>query len=449
MSEVIGQWRRALVVTATVLAFAGLVACGGSDDDSSSGSSASSDGELSGTLTFWQTPTEETVGPWWDAFIADFEKDNPGVKVEYTKMTTDEQLTKPAAAFTVGDEPDILEMTAGELLDQYVRAGRVAPLNDLVDFDVLNPASLELVTGPDGDIYEVPTSWSVLFMWSNEDLMKKHGVEQPTTWDELLASCEKLSSAGVVPISLGNRGQDLWTTTHWFDSLLYQYGGAGVAYDATFDEGGASWSDAPFVDAGTRLQELVDAKCFPEGFTGLSYSQMSSLFLRGDAAMIYTGTWFGAGLKSGGAKFPVGISKLPDAPDAAHSTEQGMIGGASGFAATTKGVEERPELVAAFLNAVAEATDQYALDNNALSVAADAKAPTDPLQARMTELLESLDEVAQWPHLTVPAVIRTSEFQNVQALAGGSMSPEELANEMAETVDRERAKFPKLAKPKN
>ena len=448
MNDVRAEWRRAVVTIASALVMGVLAACGGGDKEATTAGGSGDD--VKGTLTFWQTPTEETVGPWWDDFIADFEAEHPGVKVEYTKMTTDEQLTKPAAAFTVGDEPDVLEMTAGELLDQYVRAGRVAPLNDLVDFEPLNPASLDLVTGPDGEVYEVPTSWSVLFMWSNEDLLKKHGIETPKSWDDLRSACETLSSEGVVPIALGNRGQDLWTTTHWFDSLLYQYGGAGVAYDATFDEGGASWADEPFVDAGARLQELVDAKCFPKGFTGLNYSQMSSLFLRGDAAMIFTGTWFGAGLKSGGAKFPVAISPLPDAPGAVNSTENldGMIGGASGFAATTKGVKERPELVGAFLSAVAERVDQYALENNALSVAAQPEPPTDPMQARMTELLEGVGELAQWPHLTVPSSIRTAEFQNVQALAAGSISPEELGSTMAETVERERPKFPKLDQPK-
>jgi raffinose/stachyose/melibiose transport system substrate-binding protein len=434
-----------------MLAAGGLTACGGSDEgDSGSTPKAGGNKALTGTLTFWQTPTEETVGPWWKKFIAGFEAAHPGVKVEYTQMTTDNQLTKPQAAFTVGEEPDILEMTAGELLDQYVRAGRIAKLNDLVDLKPLNPASLDLVTGPDGEIYEVPTSWSVLFMWSNEKLLAKHGVEVPKTWDDMLAACKTLSAKGVVPIALGNRGQDLWTTTHWFDSLLYQFGGAGIAYDATFDQKGVTWADPPFIQAGTQLKSLVDADCFPKGFTGLNYSQMSSLFVRGEAAMIFTGTWFGAGLNSGGAKFPVAISPLPDAPGAVNSTENldGMIGGASGFAATTKGVKEHGELVAAFLNEVAKAVDQYALENNALSVAANPEPPTDPLQARMTELLDGVGELAQWPHLTVPSSIRTAEFQNVQALTSGSITPEELGAKMTETVDRERPKFPKLPAPK-
>ena len=50
-------------------------------------------------------------------------------------------------------------------------------------------------------------------LWYNVPLLAEHGITPPTTWEELLAACDTLIAAGVIPIASGNK--DLWAAGNW------------------------------------------------------------------------------------------------------------------------------------------------------------------------------------------------------------------------------------------
>ena len=62
----------------------------------------------------------------------------------------------------------------------------------------------------------LPTrSWppSVIY---NKEIFAEHGIEVPTTWDELIAACETLKAAGVTPFYATFK--EPWTIGQgWFD----------------------------------------------------------------------------------------------------------------------------------------------------------------------------------------------------------------------------------------
>lgn len=431
---------RAYLSALVVMLVVGVVAAcgggGGAADEAATGEAAAADQPVEGTLTFWLTPDVPAIQDFWESLIADFEAQHPNANVEFTPLDTDVQLTKPAAAFAAGDEPDILQRVAGEDLNQYVRAGKIAPINDLVDLTSWSEAALALFSDADGNVYGAPTHSFVLGLWYNKQVFSENGLEIPTSWDGLLAACDTLNAAGVVPIALGNGGQDQFTAGHLLDAILYQYGGPTIALDATFGENGRTWEDPAVVKAASRLKELVDRNCFPNGFSGLNYSQMTALFIRGESGMVWTGSWLLAPIKDEGRGIEVGFIPLPDVPDAEHSTVEleGIIGGATGLAATKKGVEKDSALVAAFLDAVGEATDRYATELNQVSVASEPATPGDPVQAEIVELASSAGELAPVTDTVVPVSVRDAYFQSTQALTTGDLTPEEFAKAMAEAA---------------
>jgi raffinose/stachyose/melibiose transport system substrate-binding protein len=438
--------RRALVAALAALSIALLAACGSdSSSDGAKPTAQSAKGAVKGTLTFWLAPTESSVGKWWDGFVKRFEAKHPGAKVEVTQYSTEEYFSKTLAAFSAGDEPDVFETDTGEYLNKYVRTGKIAELNDVVDFDYYNPASLGPVTLTGKKIYGIPDYWYVLSMWDNPALLAKSGVAEPKTWSDLLASCHKLSAAGEVPIAFGDGGQDQWTAGHWFSTLLYQYGGPTAAVDATYGKNGASWSDQPFIQAATALEALVDAKCFPNGFTGINYAQMSSLFLREKAPMIYTGAWFGGQITAGNKGLKAGVFPPADAPGAVNSTESldGLVGGVSAIAASSRAAQRNPALVAAFLNDFGAAADQYANENNQLSVAVTPHPKGGSVQAQLTDLLTSVKQLAPVTDTNIPASLVDDYYQNLQALTAGDLTPQQFGQKMVEAVAKEKPNFPK------
>lgn len=437
---------RLVLAGALVVAATALTGCLGEDggDGGQPSRATKPTGPVEGTLTFWTA--EGTVVEWWKDFVADFERKYPKAEVKFTQYSTEEYWTKVQAAFSAGDEPDIFEVSGpGEELQKYVRVNKVGNLDGLLDTARFNRASIDAYTSADGELWGVPRTSFILHMWHNRRLLADNRIDVPETWEQLLDACRALSSKGVTPIAFGNGGQDQWTATHWFDTLLYQYGGARAAVDATYGLDGASWSDPAFVEAATRLKELIDADCFPRGLAGINYSQMTSLFLRGDAAMIFTGTWFAADVEASKDKLDVGVFPLPDGPDASHSTAEldGIVGGIGGMAASRRAVEEKAALVAALLNEFGKAVDDHANETGGqLSVAADPNPNAGGLQTAFTELFESVGEVAPVTDTVVPPLVNDDYYQNAQALTTGRLSPQAFADTMAEAVERERPNLP-------
>jgi ABC-type glycerol-3-phosphate transport system substrate-binding protein len=416
-------------------------------ESAADGTSAPADDDVSGTLTFWSN-LEGGQLEWFNQFVSDFEAAHPDANIEATQLSTEEYWAKLVASFAAGDEPDIFSNPSGELFERHARAGQLGDLDGLIAEDAFNPAALDNFRSAEGgELYGVPLQQFAIMMWANEALLAEHGLTPPTTWDELLNACKVLSDAGIAAISLGNGGQDTWTAQFLIEVLAYQYGGKDVFTDATFGRNGASWADEPFVQAGTALRELVDAECFPEGFNGLNYSQMQSMFLQQEAAMMFMGSWFAAQLDTVEGMDDVAVVPFPDAPDAVNSTEalDILLGGVTGWAATKSAVEDNPELVAAFLNAFGAAADEYANANSVLSAAANPVPQGGEIQASMTDMLTGSTQLVRVMDNVTPSAIHAPYFQSVFELTSGELTPEEWAQAMADSVELERPEFEDLS----
>ena len=184
------------------------------------------------------------------AIIAEFEKENPDVKVQYQVIAASEYPTKLITAFAAGAGPDLFNASSF-LVPQYYNARILAP----IDYAALGYAdekafTSEYLTGFDGirfggKLYGVPTEVSNYACYANNALWKAAGLDPtrdfPKTWEEMPAIAEKLTKrdANGVPI---RRGFDFdWPSApaYWLTlNTMMQQLGANVideaAYKATF-----------------------------------------------------------------------------------------------------------------------------------------------------------------------------------------------------------------------
>jgi len=164
----------------------------------------------------------------------------------------------------------------------------------------------------------------------NKDAWKKAGLteaDEPKTWKQWFAVCDKIKAAGLIPIAREGTVQAL-SHTVWilmislgrkqWDSIS---GGAPfITLQQKLDAVcGMKWTmDTPWSRAGwPALKKLISY--WPPGFSTLKVSDSRQLFLEGKAAMIYEGQTFlslyDESKAEGTTKFELGAFPTPQ-PDA-------------------------------------------------------------------------------------------------------------------------------------
>lgn len=133
---------------------------------------------------------------------------------KFNTQNTDVQVTlnSPADAGTVlktrmtkDDLPDIIAYGGDNIYTELTEAGILLDLSDQEVLKTINSSYMQMVYDINGDkaekAYGIPFASNASGIIYNVDLFQKAGVEIPETWDELIEVCEKLTAAGIQPLS--------------------------------------------------------------------------------------------------------------------------------------------------------------------------------------------------------------------------------------------------------
>ncbi|CAL9406901.1 ABC transporter substrate-binding protein [Streptomyces sp. enrichment culture] len=193
----ISRSRRTAVAVAlgSVLALTA-TACG----DDGSGGGTGSEGDGKGEIVFWDNNGGVRTDA-WKALIADFEKANPDIDVEYVGIASTEYQSKVDTAIQGGGLPDVggvgAAMLAGfsaqdalEPLDERLAK---SALKGMLNKDMVE--SMKAAGGGDGTLYSIPTSANNGVLYYRTDLFEKAGLDEPSTWDTFYEAAEKLTDA--------------------------------------------------------------------------------------------------------------------------------------------------------------------------------------------------------------------------------------------------------------
>ncbi|GAA5170011.1 extracellular solute-binding protein [Amycolatopsis dongchuanensis] len=183
----------------------------------------------------------------------------------------------------------------GGMLKSWVDAGKVMDLTPEVQKDpTLASRYLPSVaeTGKiDGKTYAVPNNgMQPVVIFYNKDLFNRIGAQPPKTWDELMALVPRFNQAGIAPFSIG--GQSKWPLLMWEEYLVDRIGGPEV-FNAVAANKPNAWSDPAIIEANRKIQELVSANGFINGFNSIATDSNAdtALLYTGRAAMYLMGSW--------------------------------------------------------------------------------------------------------------------------------------------------------------
>lgn len=126
---------------------------------------------------------------------------NPGVKIDIETGGATSELQRQYLSTVLNAKDSAIDIYMIDIVNpaQYFGAGWLEPLDTYLGkpADVMKPylpvyAASNVV---DGKIAAMPAFADAMFMYYRKDLLAKHGVAEPKTWDELAAAAKKIQAA--------------------------------------------------------------------------------------------------------------------------------------------------------------------------------------------------------------------------------------------------------------
>ncbi|MFJ4962312.1 extracellular solute-binding protein [Streptomyces sp. NPDC088729] len=306
--------RRGITATALVAALALAATACGSDDEAGGGKSS---GELSGTVTWWDTSNVGSEDKVFKKLAEGFEKQHPKVDVKYVNVPFGEAQNKFKNAAQAGDgAPDVIRSEVA-WTPEFADLGYLAPLDGtaaLKDQDDFLKQAVASTKYQD-KTFAVPQVIDSMGVFYNKKMFEKAGVEPPKDLGELKTVAEKIK-AKTGKTGLYLRGDD----PYYFLSFLYGEGGDLV------DAAGKTVTvdNAQGVKAFKAVKDLVDSGTAKTDASD-GWENMMQSFKDGDVAMMINGPWAVADTLTGkefADKANLGVATVPSG-SAAQGAPQG------------------------------------------------------------------------------------------------------------------------------
>ncbi|MCT9002208.1 extracellular solute-binding protein [Microbacterium memoriense] len=278
------HFRSATTVVALVAAGALLAGCSGG------GSPSASDNAV--TLTFWGTygnggnsaQTDELE----NELIPAFEKENPGITVEYVDMPYDGLKQKLTTSAAGGELPDLIRSDIGWVA-QFAKLGVFKQLDGTMPgfqdlADAVYPGTLE-TTSWNGHYYGIPLNTNTRVLVTDAATLQKAGLSAPpATFDDLAKLAAGLDGSGT--FAFADSGLSAWNVMPW----IWSAGGDIADADLTTSTG---YLDSPESVAGVQLLvDLYQKGQIPNLITGNTGATGTSDGLPGGQyASILDGPW--------------------------------------------------------------------------------------------------------------------------------------------------------------
>ncbi len=178
------------------------------------------------------------------------------------------------------------------------------------------PGPLLKAVSIDGHPYSVPLNMHIQnILYYNKKLFDELQITPPTTFEELIAACEKIKTAKPEMTCLASGGTEKWEYAFNFDSILLEEGGP--EYYVKFYKGEIDPATDPvFKSALTKFQQLLPYT--NQDSSALTWDQVVGLVGSNQAAMTLMGTW-AIGAFVNGSKWQPGVDfgavTFPQKPD--------------------------------------------------------------------------------------------------------------------------------------
>lgn len=397
-------------------------------------------GPPSGKVILWTIWNAEPRKSALDRIVADFMSKHPEVEIEVGNFEPDAYKTKIRVALGGDQPPDIFFVWSGEkMLHTFIRGGNCLDITPFLDAEGgkwrnrIVPASLRAYEY-DGKTYGIPYLLQCTFLLYNKDIFARHGVEIPTTWDELIAVCDKLKEAGVTPIALGNR--EKWPAHH-YPCVLFQRLMGHDAVMAQYDPlGPGDYADQGWLTGLRMFDEFQQRGFFTPSPNGVSRADARAMFYGERAAMFYTGSWDFAQLTERG-EAPSSFWDKWDffnfpAVEGGAGEQDALAGSADGYVISAK--TRNPGAAVAFLQHLTsvEVARQFVGDCVELVQVTDAVTDDNAnwYLRKYAGMVAEADVISPWTDTMMELSVAEALMNGVQGMLAGQKTAEQIMEDV-------------------
>jgi sn-glycerol 3-phosphate transport system substrate-binding protein len=308
-----------------------------------------------------------------DGYAADFEKENPGIKLKpIYSGSYQESIAKALTAVKSGDPP-VMSILLSTDMFSLIDEDAIVPFDELVKTDddrawlkSFYPAFMEN-SQASGKTWGIPFQRSTIVMYYNKEMFKEAGLDPnkpPATWSETTQYAQKLTkrdASGKVTqwgVQIPSSGFPYWL----FQGLAIE-NGTNLANQA----GTEVYYDKPeTIGAVQYWVDLVNKyKVHPEGI--VEWGTTPKDFFEKKVAMVWTTTGNLTNVKNN-AKFDFGVAMLP------ANKQRGSPTGGGNFYIFKKSTPQQREAAFKFIKwaTTPARAAQWGIDTGYVAVRADA-----------------------------------------------------------------------------
>ena len=271
-------------------------------------------------------------------------------------------------------------------------------------------------------------------IYYNKDIFKKYALKVPETYEDLLVVSKTLRKNGIGPLLItGTPAQ--WWGNQW-QQFLSQYTDDPSQYVIDIVAGKRKFTDPESLEAFRWIKKFKDDGIWVDNATGIDENTSYSMFITGKAAMFYQGTWVAPILISmagGIEKLPqIGVTHYPYVTPEHRLTADGGFALGSGIYSGISKEKLQPALDLLRYMTSAEVTKTLGeLDMAPLSSRKDVTLDMNPLTKEFVPLA---DATVTWSEWYFNQQLKETFWENLSAVAGGLISPEEAAQNTQNVV---------------
>lgn len=365
----------------------------------------------------------------FESQLASFMAMYPHIQVENDSMTSigNEFRISVKTSFTTGNEPDIMFFYTGSDVEGIIKADAVMSLDEIrktyKDFaGHINSRALESVRTSNGQVYAIPVTGFYEGLYVNKTIFDVYGLPLPSDRDSFTNAIKVLSDNGVTPIA-SPLGQSYYILEHFILSAS----GVTDYYDLLEGDIPSGW-----IDGLGRIKAIYDIGGFTKDSFNKKVDQAQSEFVKGEAAMIFEGSWFTK--MAGETEGEIIILPMPD-KETNQVDETILIGGySSGYYISKKTYEsDKQEALMLLYDYLIsqESIAEIAIANGGVPSCDVSLDVTNPVAKQGLLLMSEADQLV----MPIDSRLITEAFsymvsEGLPYILYGEMSPEEVLEEV-------------------
>lgn len=376
------------------------------------------------TLTMWGNHPE-----WKDrvlAILAEFERENPSIKVAFDPKPGDTYQTALNTALAGGEAPDLIGLFPGPALDEAAKSGQILDLTGKVPLERLN--SVAQAASKVGDkAYGVPiVGMYTVGLYYQTKLFSKYNLTPPSTWEELLETSRLLKEQGEVALIMPAKDG---IVPYFFYTMACCSVFGPEGYEQ-LRKGALKLTDEGPLKAMELTRQLADY--YQEGALSTSYVEGKALFAREQGAMMIGGSADYAGYLEVNPQAELGVVAFP-AP------------AAGGFPATVSGMElvygvnsqskYQEQAIALLTYFMQDKAAQMVADTITLATVQGVASAKSPVMAQMVAAAQH--DVRVWYEVPATAGVFDLFTSQSQQLFTDAVTPAQFAQTAQEAIKPE------------